>query len=687
VVGDGSPKRLWHRVVPDAVRRRYALQFAVVLAGVTVAIAAIGGATTMAVGSAVGDETRNDLVADADRQAASLDAWMTRMTVQMAAVSQSTALRSGDASDRDRYLWTVVRRDADISGAYYVDTDAHEILAGTGNARVTAAEAVTAFAGRSEYADAASATAVRDRVTVSEPTRLDSGGVPVVLFVVSVIDRPDRAVVMVADLRRVSERHLGTGDGADVVVTNESGTVVLAEDPTLLLSDDRVATAGFEGGSGHQRTTVGNTSMLVGHAALRSHGWTVSTRVPASEAFALRETVLLGMSGVLLAVVGGALIIGATVGRGTVRSVTRLSEHARRLRDGRLDDPVCSDRVDEFGELFESFDVMRRSLRERVREAEAAERRATAARHEAEQAREASEAFSERLVATAEDYGDVMAACASGDLDRRIDAEPDSEAMRAIARSFNEMMDAVQRQNERLETVSSVLSHDLRNPLTVAKGRAELVAEESSESPHVDPIVDALERMDAIVEDALVLARGTTVADSRPVDVASRARAAWRRVDTGGASLRLDVDDADRVVADPDLLDHVFENLFRNAVEHGTASESASTTDGGAGDDTEATVAVTVRSTPTGFVVDDDGPGIPSDRRESVFEAGYTTNRAGGGTGFGLAIVARVASLHGWDASVDQSPSGGARFRFDGVERRPAAAADDPSTDDGRTPE
>jgi methyl-accepting chemotaxis protein len=652
VAPNGPLTRLRARLVPEAVRRRYALQFAVVLAGVTVAIAVIGGATTVAVGSAVGDETRGDLVADADQQAASLDSWVTRMKVQMVAVSQSTALRSGNASERDLYLWTVVRRDADVSGAYYVDTASHEILAGTGSARVTAAESVTSFAGRSEYADAAADDALSERVAVSEPTHLARGGVPVVLFVVSVVDRPDRAVVMVADLRRVSERHLGTGDDATVVVTNGSGTVVLAEDPDRLLTDDTVAANGFGGSTGHQRIVVDDTSVLVGHATLRNHDWTVSTRLPAAQAFALRETVLVGMVGVLLAVVLGALVIAVTVGRGTVRSVGRLSDHARRLRDGDLDEPVESARVDEFGDLFEAFDVMRQSLRQRIHEAEAAEQRATDAKRDAERARADSEAFSDSLVTTAEAYGDVMAACASGDLDRRIDADGDSEAMTAIAESFNDMMEEVQRQNERMETVSGVLSHDLRNPLTVAKGRAELVDEETPESPHVEPIVDALERMDAIVEDALVLARGAAAADPRTVEIETHARAAWRRVETGGAAL--DVASSDAVVADPDLLDHVFENLFRNSAEHG-------------GDEV-ASLTVTVRATETGFVVADDGSGIPPADRESVFEAGYTTNKAGGGTGFGLAIVSRVAHLHDWTVTVDESESGGAQFRFDGVD-------------------
>jgi signal transduction histidine kinase len=74
-------------------------------------------------------------------------------------------------------------------------------------------------------------------------------------------------------------------------------------------------------------------------------------------------------------------------------------------------------------------------------------------------------------------------------------------------------------------------------------------------------------------------------------------------------------------------------------------------------------VAVTVGSLDgPGFYVADDGPGIPDHVREEVFDHGVTT--AEEGTGFGLAIVDRIASAHGWEARATASESGGARFEF-----------------------
>jgi signal transduction histidine kinase len=77
-------------------------------------------------------------------------------------------------------------------------------------------------------------------------------------------------------------------------------------------------------------------------------------------------------------------------------------------------------------------------------------------------------------------------------------------------------------------------------------------------------------------------------------------------------------------------------------------------------------VTVTVGGLPDGFYVADDGPGIPEDDHEAVFEVSHSG--ATDGTGFGLAIVEGIASAHGWEVALTESESGGARFEVTGVE-------------------
>ena len=206
---------------------------------------------------------------------------------------------------------------------------------------------------------------------------------------------------------------------------------------------------------------------------------------------------------------------------------------------------------------------------------------------------------------------------------------------------------ALERQNERLEQFTDIVSHDLRNPLNVADGRLALAREEC-DSDHLDAIGRANERMDALITDLLTLAReGDTATEVGPVDVGTLAAECWRNVDTEDATLRTPADLTIR--ADESHLRQLFENLTRNSVEHGAAD-----------------VTVTVGDLPDGFYVADDGPGIPEDERESVFDAGYSTSTDG--TGFGLNIVEQAVDAHDWAVDVTESEAGGARFEITGVE-------------------
>jgi signal transduction histidine kinase len=202
----------------------------------------------------------------------------------------------------------------------------------------------------------------------------------------------------------------------------------------------------------------------------------------------------------------------------------------------------------------------------------------------------------------------------------------------------------LRRQNERLDEFASVISHDLRNPLNVAQGRATIL-DEQTESEHLDPLLRALDRMEAIVADTLTLARqGETIDETASVSLTDLVGKCWGTVDTDTATLEI----ADEMTfqGDRDRLRHVFENLFRNAVEHGGS---------------DVTVRVG-RVDEDAVYVEDDGSGIPAGRRDEIFEPGHSS--ANDGTGFGLTIVKRIVEAHGWSVSVTDGPDGGARFKL-----------------------
>jgi PAS domain S-box-containing protein len=201
---------------------------------------------------------------------------------------------------------------------------------------------------------------------------------------------------------------------------------------------------------------------------------------------------------------------------------------------------------------------------------------------------------------------------------------------------------------KRLKEVASVVSHDLRNPLNVAQARLELAREEGDDE-HFDAADDALGRMERMVDDVLTLARmGGEAEETEWVDLETVVMESWRSVEAPDATVT--VEDDLTVAADRGRLQRLLENLFGNAVQHGS---------------TAGYVTVTVGGLAEGFYVEDDGIGVPPEERDEVFSVGYSTTSDG--TGFGLATVEQVAEAHGWNVRITRGDGGGARFEFRGV--------------------
>ncbi len=213
----------------------------------------------------------------------------------------------------------------------------------------------------------------------------------------------------------------------------------------------------------------------------------------------------------------------------------------------------------------------------------------------------------------------------------------------------------LERQNERLDSFASLVAHDLRNPLNVAKGRLEL-AREKGDLAHLPSVGRALDRMDEIIEDVLALTWGGQGLDEEDVgtcDLTQMAEECWDHAGTSEATLR--VEDGPIIEADEGRLRRFLENLFRNSVEHG----------GG-------TVTTWLGGLDDGFFVEDDGPGISEEARDKVFEPGYSSDEEG--TGLGLNIVQTIAEAHGWTLSVTDGREGGVRLEVRGVDMDPSSA-------------
>jgi PAS domain S-box-containing protein len=210
----------------------------------------------------------------------------------------------------------------------------------------------------------------------------------------------------------------------------------------------------------------------------------------------------------------------------------------------------------------------------------------------------------------------------------------------------------LERQNERVEAFASIVSHDLRNPLGVAKGYLE---RDTHDQEAIDESLAAVERMETIIDDVLALARhGDAATDTGVHELRTIATDAWRTVETKSA--RLVVGSSGAFVLDRSRVLRLFENCIRNAVEHG-------------GEDVVVSVGRLSDSTgtgpPGGFYIADDGSGLDPELKQVAFDSSVTT--ADSGHGLGLWIVREVSRAHGWTVSVTDSAAGGARFEFTDV--------------------
>jgi len=153
--------------------------------------------------------------------------------------------------------------------------------------------------------------------------------------------------------------------------------------------------------------------------------------------------------------------------------------------------------------------------------------------------------------------------------------------------------------------------------------------------------------MESMIDELLTWARTETVdPETESLRLADIVAMAWETTQTGEATITCDLPDSMTVVADQSLLKNVFENLFRNAVEH---------------NESPVTVSVGVLDA-GGFYIEDTGAGLPETDGQSVFEQGVTTNESG--TGFGLAISRNLIEAHGWTITATEGEAGGARFEI-----------------------
>lgn len=265
-----------------------------------------------------------------------------------------------------------------------------------------------------------------------------------------------------------------------------------------------------------------------------------------------------------------------------------------------------------------------------------------------------------RMTRSLATLSEAASGVSKGDLARRVDAEGSDEVAR-LGRAFNRMTESLERMMGELasrESLAAVgefaasLAHEVRNPLTAIRIDLQVVEEALPGGSELrgaqERALRELTRLDETVSRALSVARSGRIR-MRPIDlwepVRAAAHAAAPSFQSRGAILECPADgSAVEVSGDPAALEQLVLNLLRNAAQSlqrgGSATVSVSEENGG--------VRVTVA---------DDGPGIPGEVLQRVFEPFFSTRAEG--TGLGLPIARRIAVAHGGVLELTSTPGVG----------------------------
>jgi len=249
----------------------------------------------------------------------------------------------------------------------------------------------------------------------------------------------------------------------------------------------------------------------------------------------------------------------------------------------------------------------------------------------------------------------------AGDLDPRMEISGDRrDEVRVLADAFNRMLDRLSEAFASQREFVADASHELRTPLTVIRGQLEVLAAQehpsSAEVTRVEQLVQAeITRVSRLVDDLLVLAQAerTDFLRSETIDVRPFVTELWDGMSlTADRKFELGTIAEGTLEGDPDRLAQALRNLARNAIEHTEEH------DGLVRLDVTRLAPDRIR-----FAVLDDGPGIPEDERERVFERFHRTDAGrsrttSSGAGLGLAIVRAIAEAHKGTVRVEDSQNG-----------------------------
>ncbi|ELZ21743.1 methyl-accepting chemotaxis sensory transducer [Haloterrigena salina JCM 13891] len=577
--------------LPDRLRETYSVKIGLIFVAIALVTLLVSAIFFAHVSGAVGPEAEQHFGDRTDDRSDVAETWLETNAETTNGLAADATVRDGDTDAiADRLADARAARDDRVAEIHYLAADG-EVLASSDDAATA-----------ENFFDAAGVDGETDGPTAAH--RALSSDDEVLSFVASVPGE-DRYVALSAPVTGFAST-LESGDDYRTVVTGADGERIVGvgelsgdvevDDAAVLeavgTDASGVVTATPEG---TDRELAATTATIdVGESTMG-----VMTYGVADDVFVAQNTATAAIATLAFIFVINLGFVAIVLGGNLSLQLRRLAQKAERMGDGDLDVDLETDRIDEVGILYNSFGSMRDNLSTTLADLEDERERAREAQRRTEQRNRELEAEAER-------FGDVMADCADGDLQRRLEPETDHEAMVEIAESFNEMIADLE------TTVSQVkrISRDVARTSTEVQSSSEEISRASEEvSASVQEISDGssaqaddletatteVKEMSATVEE--VAAATSTIADqSTQVDELATAgqeaaeettaemHDASDKTETVAETIHDLEQEAEQIQEIVELIDEIAGQtnmLALNAAIESARSQSASSEDGG----------------------------------------------------------------------------------------------------------
>lgn len=511
---DGGFSSVVRTLVPDVVRKRYTLKFALILLFMGITVGLIGATATGILSSEVEKNVEQEYEDLAAQQANTIETWIQRNSVSVKLASKNAVLARTDENAR----FDIRRELATTGGNLYGVRSTYVINSTAAETSIVASPQFPYGANLSETSrhwitDVSLAEMGVAEVRVTDVHAV--GNRPVIAFISPIQNSQHRYLVIEYDVNRLA-RSLEQGRSSRFTqVVDGNGTVQVASGSSEILRPygghaamEPVRRAQDLQGTGDSSGVIARAGphprvldeeYTVGYAPVMVHNtdldWTVLVHQPTSEAFEFVETI--SLYGRLSTVAGMTFIVllGAAIGLSTTRSINRLRILAEQLQGGDLDVDVYSPRTDSIGELYEGFDDMRASLKQQIEAAEQAREEAEASRAEAVQ-------MNAYLQNKAAEYSEIMRECAAGDLTRRLETDGENEAMDRIATEFNDMIAELETTTAEVKRFAEEVE-EAGETLQTGSDSVRVTSEHVADSVQAisDDAHDQKERLEAVAEE------------------------------------------------------------------------------------------------------------------------------------------------------------------------------------------